>query len=148
MMIVPSEYTFLVGPITFSGPYCQPNIVFQVRTVLSEYRKLGEKILRTLLVILQLDGTIIAPTDSKSWGKGLMWWIDFTKLKGIKVQGKGVIDGRGSCWWQQDYPFIDGETKLILPLNNSVQEPPPLMPVKLTIFSFFVIHSLTGTIFI
>ncbi|CDY34877.1 BnaA09g48030D [Brassica napus] len=99
MMIIPPEYTFLVGPISFSGPYCQANIVFQ------------------------LDGTIIAPTDSKSWGKGLMWWIDFTKLKGIKVQGKGVIDGRGSGWWQQDYPFIDGETKLIVPLNNSVPMP-------------------------
>lgn len=31
MMIVPPEYTFLVGPISFSGPYCQANIVFQVR---------------------------------------------------------------------------------------------------------------------
>ena len=31
MMIIPPEYTFLVGPISFSGPYCQPNIVFQVR---------------------------------------------------------------------------------------------------------------------
>ncbi|CAN6901676.1 unnamed protein product [Brassica oleracea] len=102
MMIIPPEYTFLVGPISFSGPYCQPNIVFQ------------------------LDGTIIAPTDSKSWGKGLMWWIDFTKLIGIKVQGKGVIDGRGSGWWQQDYPFIDGETKLIVPLNNSVNQNPPI----------------------
>lgn len=29
-MMVPSKYTFLVGPISFSGPYCQPNIVFQV----------------------------------------------------------------------------------------------------------------------
>ena len=57
-----------------------------------------------------------------------MWWIEFTKLKGIKVQGKGVIDGRGSGWWQQDYPFIDGETKLIVPLNNSVHQNPP-MPV-------------------
>lgn len=29
-MIVPSKYIFLVGPISFSGPYCQHNIVFQV----------------------------------------------------------------------------------------------------------------------
>jgi len=78
---------------------------------------------------MQLDGTIIAPTDSKTWGKGLMWWIDFTKLKGIKVQGKGVIDGRGSGWWQQDSPFIDSDTKLIVPLNNSANQNPP-MPVS------------------
>lgn len=30
MMVVPSKLTFLVGPISFSGPYCQQNIVFQV----------------------------------------------------------------------------------------------------------------------
>lgn len=29
-MIVPSGYKFLVGPISFSGPYCQRNILFQV----------------------------------------------------------------------------------------------------------------------
>lgn len=29
-MIVPSGHVFLVGPISFSGPYCQHNIVFQV----------------------------------------------------------------------------------------------------------------------
>lgn len=29
-VVVPAEFEFLVGPISFSGPYCQPNIVFQV----------------------------------------------------------------------------------------------------------------------
>lgn len=29
-MEVPSGSEFLVGPISFSGPNCQPNIVFQV----------------------------------------------------------------------------------------------------------------------
>lgn len=29
-IIIPSKYEFLVGPISFSGPYCQHNIVFQV----------------------------------------------------------------------------------------------------------------------
>ncbi|KAA8529592.1 hypothetical protein F0562_034308 [Nyssa sinensis] len=102
-IIVPSEYVFLVGPISFSGPYCQPNIVFQ------------------------LDGTIIAPTSSKAWGSGLFQWLEFTKLKGITVKGNGIIDGRGSVWWQ-DSPFedpIDDETKLIVPLNNTVEENPP-----------------------
>lgn len=79
----------------------------------------------------QLDGTIIAPTGAKAWGKGLFWWIDFTKLKGITVQGTGVIDGRGSVWWQ-DYPYedpLDDDSKLIIPLNNSIVNPPP-MPVN------------------
>jgi hypothetical protein len=29
-VLVPSELEFLVGPISFSGPYCKPNILFQV----------------------------------------------------------------------------------------------------------------------
>lgn len=86
---------------------------------------------------------IVAPTDTESWGGGLMWWIEFTKLKGITIQGKGVIDGRGTVWWQQDYLSdypIDDDFKLIVPLNNSVQERPP-MPVKIS----FIISFLTST---
>ncbi|KAG8498517.1 hypothetical protein CXB51_004915 [Gossypium anomalum] len=106
-VVVPAEFVFLVGPISFSGPYCQANIVFQ------------------------LDGTIIAPTDARRWGKGLLQWLEFTKLKGIAIQGKGIIDGRGSGWWQ-DAPYedpYDDERKLIIPLNSTVQERPP-MPVR------------------
>ncbi|TYK15613.1 polygalacturonase [Cucumis melo var. makuwa] len=102
--IVPSKYVFLVGPISFSGPYCQPDIVFQ------------------------LDGTIIAPTDFKVWGKGLLQWLQFTKLMGLTIQGNGVIDGRGSVWWQEISPYddpIDDEFKLLIPLNSTVQEKPP-----------------------
>jgi hypothetical protein len=29
-MLIPADYTFYVGPIVFSGPYCKPRIVFQV----------------------------------------------------------------------------------------------------------------------
>ncbi|KAK8529437.1 hypothetical protein V6N12_060219 [Hibiscus sabdariffa] len=106
-VVVPAESVFLVGPISFSGPYCQANIVFQ------------------------LDGTIIAPTDSRPWGKGILQWLEFSKLKGITIQGKGIIDGRGSGWWQ-DAPYedpYDDEWKLIVPLNSTVQERPP-MPVR------------------
>ncbi|XP_028754393.1 polygalacturonase At1g48100 [Neltuma alba] len=101
-MLIPADYVFFVGPISFSGPYCKPNIVFQ------------------------LDGKIIAPTNPNAWGRGLLQWLDFTKLVGITIQGKGIIDGRGSVWWQ-DHPFanpIDDEEKLIVPLNNSVKRPP------------------------
>ncbi|KAJ6725614.1 hypothetical protein OIU79_003893 [Salix purpurea] len=107
MLTVPAEYVFLVGPISFSGQYCKANIVFQ------------------------LDGTIIAPTSSNAWGKGLLQWLEFTKLVGTTIQGKGTIDGSGSVWWQ-DYPFedpIDNESELVIPLNNTVQQHPP-MPIR------------------
>lgn len=106
-MLIPSGYQFLVGPISFSGPYCQRNIIFQ------------------------LDGTIVAPTSPNAWKANLMWWMDFTKLVGITIQGKGVIDGSGSVWWTNaPYdPEEDHEMKLVVPLNNSILERPP-MPVR------------------
>ncbi|XP_027359286.1 polygalacturonase At1g48100 [Abrus precatorius] len=74
-MVVPSGSVFLVKPITFSGPNCQQNIVFQ------------------------LDGKIIAPTSPSAWGSGTLEWLDFSKLNKITIRGKGVIDGQGSAWW-------------------------------------------------
>ncbi|XP_042382302.1 polygalacturonase At1g48100-like isoform X1 [Zingiber officinale] len=95
VMVVPAEFEFLVGPISFSGPYCQTNIVFQ------------------------LDGMIIAPTNAKYWGSGLLWWIEFSKLQGITIQGSGVIEGRGSVWWANNEPDVDSQIKeelsLVLP---------------------------------
>ncbi|KAI3522477.1 hypothetical protein L1887_00281 [Cichorium endivia] len=96
-IIVPSPYKFLLGPITFSGPYCQQNIVFQI------------------------DGTIIAPSSFKPYGSGLFQWILFTKLVGLTIQGRGTIDGSGSIWWKNsplDDP-LDDELKLIIPINGT-----------------------------
>ncbi|KAI4387239.1 hypothetical protein MLD38_005084 [Melastoma candidum] len=74
-MLVPSGCTFLVKPISFSGPNCGLNIVFQ------------------------LEGKIIAPTGSQAWGSGILQWIEFTKLSKITIKGNGVIEGQGSVWW-------------------------------------------------
>ncbi|MED6169056.1 hypothetical protein PIB30_017809 [Stylosanthes scabra] len=130
-MLVPADYTFYVGPISFSGPYCKHNIVFQ------------------------LDGTIIAPTNPNAWNGGLLQWLEFTKLMGITIQGKGVIDGRGSVWWQ-DQPFddpIDDEEKLIVPLNRTWKPPAPVqsatgrkMPsIKPTALRFYGSFNVTVT---
>ncbi|CAJ2636443.1 unnamed protein product [Trifolium pratense] len=101
-MLIPADYIFYVGPIVFSGPYCKPRIVFQV------------------------DGTIIAPTNSNAWGRGLLQWLDFTKLVGFTIQGNGIIDGRGSVWWQdtQYNDPLDDQEKLLFPSNNTVGSPP------------------------
>ncbi|KAK4721348.1 hypothetical protein R3W88_011581 [Solanum pinnatisectum] len=103
-MLVPSGYVFLLGPISFSGPYCQHNILFQ------------------------LDGTIIAPADAEAWGSGFFQWLDFTKLVGITIKGSGKIDGNGAVWWH-DTPFDDPtkeESKLIIPSNNTMQTSLPI----------------------
>ncbi|CAL9763949.1 unnamed protein product [Musa acuminata subsp. burmannicoides] len=111
-MVVPEEYEFLVGPISFSGPYCQPNIVFQ------------------------LDGMIIAPTDARYWGSGLLWWIEFTKLRGITIQGSGVIEGRGSVWWTNAESDVD-------PINEELSKNLP--QIKPTALRFYGSYNVTVT---
>lgn len=91
------------------------------------------------MIFWQLDGTIIAPTDPKAWSKGLFQWLEFSKLVGITIQGKGTIDGKGSIWWQ-DQPYddpLDNEEKLIIPLNHTKVSPP--MPVNY--LSFLILTS-------
>ncbi|GER54821.1 pectin lyase-like superfamily protein [Striga asiatica] len=106
---VPAEYVFLVGPISFSGPYCQHNIVFQ------------------------LDGTIIAPKSSGPWGSGLLQWLEFSKLVGLTIKGSGLIDGNGAVWWESS-PFdedpLDDQAKLIFPLNSTIITQKPPMPIE------------------
>ncbi|KAL7149127.1 hypothetical protein ABFS83_05G018500 [Erythranthe nasuta] len=105
---VPADYVFLVGPISFSGPYCQHNIVFQ------------------------LDGVITAPTSPSHWGSGLLQWLEFTKLVGLTIRGSGTIDGNGAVWWQNspyDHDPLDDQSKLIFPSNGSLSQKPPI-PVR------------------
>ncbi|CAH2072746.1 unnamed protein product [Thlaspi arvense] len=95
-LLVPSGSTFLVGPVSFLGKECKENIVFQ------------------------LDGKIIAPTSSSAWGSGLLQWIEFKSLKGITIKGNGIIDGRGSVWWNKspDYDPADESESM----NDMVKE--------------------------
>lgn len=68
---------------------------------------------------LQLDGKIIAPTNAQAWGSGLLQWLEFTKLKGITVRGKGIIDGQGSVWWTKNSPTYDSNEDIKLTSNST-----------------------------
>ncbi|CAK9169932.1 unnamed protein product, partial [Ilex paraguariensis] len=103
-LVVPSGSVYLVKPISFSGPNCGSNIIFQV------------------------DGKIIAPTSPGAWGSGLLQWLEFTKLTGITVKGKGVIDGQGSVWWSDsstENPTEESES--VSPLKDSTYESSPAL---------------------
>ncbi|KAJ6904274.1 polygalacturonase [Populus alba x Populus x berolinensis] len=51
-------------------------------------------------LIIQIDGTIVAPDEPKNWDPNLpRLWLYFSKLNGVLFQGNGVIDGSGSKWW-------------------------------------------------
>ncbi|XP_044976441.1 polygalacturonase At1g48100-like isoform X2 [Hordeum vulgare subsp. vulgare] len=106
-VLVPSELEFLVGPISFSGPYCKPNILFQ------------------------LEGTILAPTNAKAWGSGLLQWLEFTKLSGLSIQGSGTINGRGQQWWTYSDPNDDEDDDTY---NQELERMPRVKPTALRFY--------------
>ncbi|XP_051144811.1 polygalacturonase At1g48100 [Andrographis paniculata] len=72
---IPSGLTYLIKPLTLQGP-CMPNLV------------------------LQMDGTILAPPKIGSWPKSSLYqWINFKWLQNFTIQGVGKADGQGSNWW-------------------------------------------------
>ncbi|KAJ3708012.1 hypothetical protein LUZ61_011717 [Rhynchospora tenuis] len=73
-ILVPKGYFFLLNPTEFQGP-CQNNLTFQV------------------------DGTIIAQEDPKSWPSDADSWLVFNRVDGLTVQGGGLLDGKGENWW-------------------------------------------------
>ncbi|KAH0643775.1 hypothetical protein KY285_033077 [Solanum tuberosum] len=75
-ILIPSERSFLVGPITFQGPCKSTNIH------------------------IQLSGSIVAPKDPEAWtGCENVCWIYFTGVAGLFINGSGTINGNGQRWW-------------------------------------------------
>ncbi|KAH7570321.1 hypothetical protein ACOSQ2_018704 [Xanthoceras sorbifolium] len=87
---IPSEFKFLIKPITLQGP-CMPHLV------------------------LQIDGTLLAPPKVSSWPKsGLFQWLNFKWVQNLTVQGTGTVDGQGSEWWSASQIYsIQKKSKLI-----------------------------------
>ncbi|XP_015878509.2 probable polygalacturonase At3g15720 [Ziziphus jujuba] len=71
---IPKEKTFLLKPLTFSGPCNSSNINFQI------------------------EGKLVAP-NMGSWSGDKSMWISFDHVEGLVVNGGGSIDGQGSAWW-------------------------------------------------
>ncbi|KAH9627202.1 hypothetical protein KSS87_020748 [Heliosperma pusillum] len=75
VFLVPKGRTYLVNATRFKGP-CSARL------------------------IVQIDGTIVAPAEPNDWDPKLSRvWLDFSNLTGVSFQGRGVIDGSGSKWW-------------------------------------------------
>ncbi|XP_042496378.1 polygalacturonase At1g48100 isoform X1 [Macadamia integrifolia] len=72
---IPSEFRFLIKPLTLQGP-CMPHLV------------------------LQIDGSLLAPPKIGSWAKSsLFQWINFKWVHNFTIQGTGTVNGQGSAWW-------------------------------------------------
>ncbi|KAK9934286.1 hypothetical protein M0R45_021436 [Rubus argutus] len=78
-LLIPKDRAFLLNPLVFEGP-CEP---------------------KTLNFLLQ--GRLVAPDyNSKAWRSDKEKWVQFSDVDGLTISGGGlgVIDGKGSDWWQ------------------------------------------------
>ncbi|KAJ8500537.1 hypothetical protein OPV22_011089 [Ensete ventricosum] len=75
-ILVPQGYAFKILPAMFVGP-CHSELTFQI------------------------DGTIMPPDGPDEWpqNNNRRQWLVFYRANGLKLQGRGVIDGRGEKWW-------------------------------------------------
>ncbi|XP_037496846.1 polygalacturonase At1g48100 [Jatropha curcas] len=85
---IPAEIKFLIKPITLQGP-CMPHLV------------------------LQIDGTVLAPPEVSSWPKSnLFQWFNFKWVHDFTIQGPGTVNGQGSDWWTpSNIYFIQKKSK-------------------------------------
>lgn len=76
VVLAPADYSFMIQSIQFNGP-CKDGMTFQV------------------------DGVLLAPDGPECWAKNSskLQWIIFDRTDGLRVQGNGLIDGRGENWW-------------------------------------------------
>lgn len=48
---------------------------------------------------MQIEGKLVAP-NMESWSGDKNIWISFDHVKGLVVNGGGIVDGQGSSWWK------------------------------------------------
>ncbi|CAD6231703.1 unnamed protein product [Miscanthus lutarioriparius] len=75
VVLAAAGYSFLVHSTVFTGP-CQGSVT------------------------IQLDGTIVAPSDPDKWLGNKRNWLLFYQAHGMSLQGAGLIDGKGQKWWE------------------------------------------------
>ncbi|CAH2066578.1 unnamed protein product [Thlaspi arvense] len=102
VLLVPQGRRYLVNATKFNGP-CQESL------------------------IIQIDGTIVAPDDPSQWNPGFQRvWLEFSRLEGVVFQGNGVIDGSGTKWWaasckkNKSNPCIGAPTAVTIDSSSSV----------------------------
>ncbi|CAA6665548.1 unnamed protein product [Spirodela intermedia] len=118
-VLVPSDYEFLLGP----SP--SPALLPAQHRLPGNLRPRGSPEGEGRKAFAALDGTVVAPTSSKAWGTGLLQWLEFTKLKGITIKGKGVIEGHGAVWWSQSQFEYEPLHRRRWPFPNDDRFPSP-----------------------
>lgn len=49
----------------------------------------------------QITGNLIPPPNNNLWNPQIpnQYWLQFTKVDGLTVNGGGSLDGQGASWW-------------------------------------------------
>ncbi|KAK8595135.1 hypothetical protein V6N13_016042 [Hibiscus sabdariffa] len=85
-LVIPQGKQFLVRQMIFAGP-CKSSTI-QV----------------------QLSGTILAPDGPDQWkATDLSTWLAFQGVNGLRIYGKGTMDGRGKGWWDRSCKYHPGQ---------------------------------------
>ncbi|KAL2503432.1 Pectin lyase-like superfamily protein [Abeliophyllum distichum] len=102
VFLVPERRHYLVNATRFKGP-CADKL------------------------IIQIEGTIVAPEEPKSWDpKNPRIWLVYSNLTKVLFQGGGIIDGSGSKWWaasckkNKSNPCKGAPTALTIDLSSAI----------------------------
>ncbi|KAF8400647.1 hypothetical protein HHK36_013946 [Tetracentron sinense] len=82
-MTIPKSKTFLVKTVKFNGP-CKSSSV-----------------------TVQILGTMVAPDSPTAWTSSELWLM-FKGVNGLTIGGNGILNGRGSKWWDQSCKTNEG----------------------------------------
>ncbi|KAL8467513.1 hypothetical protein ACS0TY_030949 [Phlomoides rotata] len=74
--MVPSDKTYLLKPLTFSGP-CKSSTI-----------------------TMEIGGAIKASNNRDDYKNDLRHWLMFDSVDNLVVEGGGSINGNGNIWWQ------------------------------------------------
>ncbi|XP_028759741.1 probable polygalacturonase At3g15720 [Neltuma alba] len=77
-LLIPKNKTFMLQPVTFMGE-CKSSTIN-----------------------VKIEGRLIAPRGVIDWkweGVKKGRWIHFSDIKGLLVNGRGLMDGQGAPWW-------------------------------------------------
>ncbi|XP_034916287.1 probable polygalacturonase At3g15720 [Populus alba] len=93
-LVIPPGRAFSLKPVKFEGP-CKSSSIH-----------------------IQVAGNIVAPSTVAAWGGcGILFWLCFSNVNGLVLDGSGHIDGRGSQWWNHALLFNNNSNLKLSGLN-------------------------------
>eukprot|EP00850_Spirogloea_muscicola_P001787 SM000006S19552 [mRNA] locus=s6:1478316:1482356:- [translate_table: standard] len=78
--------------------YVPPGLIFEMKPIIAAGPCMGP-------ITFWVDGAIVAPPTMSSWPYPLtQYWLLFQSIDNLSIKGGGVIDGRGSVFWDGSDP--------------------------------------------